>query len=774
MTFLICPRRRERPTSPADAESYEQVQPNGQIPRQGQGPSGSLQENQPESFSHRLRRRFSREPKSFSDARDYRKFIFPFPRKSSRSASSKSHQDPTALRFGSSLLSERGYDSDAQYLTTPRSDLLGRYPASRCSRRMPLSDLIEQSQERSDAERWALLNNQTTNESQESAFGMHFIPTPPGTLRGSPTTFHTARDTNESKYQPMAPSPLRAGRSQGSPIMNMNFGRSLPSLSSTHEPGGTHFEHSPILNVFENSSGRDLMSDWKQFIKTSRDRYGMGSSGSLPPPSADLVVPKKGQPSNSARSFTDPRSIHLGELGISNRLVTHSQTSQAITCDPSITELVHKHKGVLGDFSQENIPSSRSGASANSGNETPRNPNGQRDTSSCYSQASPSSGTLSIGKLSFKKLTGKTINPKPAMQEILISDNEAVNVPAPRSTLLSRFQEHCDSSNSDSPQFQSHATGLVSPRKVSIGWMSGGRRVGYGYSPVPGKVGGSPKKDIQSPLQLTQVSSLKAEFAAANGAYGSHRLEQMAQSAPRDYITSSPSHPHTPLYDLTDHESIKSLKPNEYAVAPHVQARLNQSSQKQFQITSTEDRSRVLCAPELTPTVQTEYCQFPRSSHYTSKGESSDKITRQLARLSRSVNTRFRMQNQKTGLDGMAHERLEYDPSDETEPEFLDTDHGESEDQAHELQPNISRTARWANRISRYRESKRLSTVRQQEHSQSSSGAYEDCDSARVSLKRALSTRSNTKSNTTDDADHLEIPGSFEGSRWASRISRLK
>ncbi|KAJ5759685.1 hypothetical protein N7520_006841 [Penicillium odoratum] len=696
--------------------------------------------------------------------------MFPFPRKSSRSALSKSHQDPTALHYGGSLLSERGYDSDAQYLTTPRRDLLGRYPASRGSRRMPLSDLIEQSQERSDAERWALFNDLTVNESQESAFGMHFIPTPPGTLRGPPTTFHTARDINESKYQPMAPSTLRAGRSQGSPIMNMNFGRSLPSLSSTHEPGAAHFEHSPVLNVFENSSGRDIMSDWKQFMKTSRDRCRLGSSGSLPTPSENLVVSKTGQPSISARSFTDPHSIHLGELGISNRLVTHSQTSQAITCDPSITELVHKHKGVLGDFSQENIPSSRSGASASSRNETPRNPNGQRDTSSCYSQASPSSGTLSIGKLSFKKLTGKTLNPKPAMQEILISDSETVNIPAPRSTLLSRFQEHCDSSNLDSPHFQNHATGLVSPRKVSVGWMSGGRRVGYGYSPVPGKGGGSPKKDIQSPLQLTEVSSLKAEFAAANGAYESHGLEQMAQSAPRDYITSSPSHLRTPLYDLADPEPIKSLEPNEYAAAPQVRAYLNRSSQEQLQITSNEDKPRVLCAPELTPTVQTEYCQVPRSSHYTSKGESSEKISRQLARLSRSVSTRFRKQNQKTGLYCMAHERREYNPSDETEPEFLDTDHGESEDQAHQLQPNISRTARWANRISRYRESKRLSIVRQQEHSQSSSGAYEDCDSARVSLKRALSTRS----NTTDDADHLGIPGSFEGSRWASRISRLK
>ncbi|KAJ5635219.1 uncharacterized protein N7484_008532 [Penicillium longicatenatum] len=691
-----------------------------------------------------------------------------------------------APEYGNSLMSERGYDSDAHYITTPRRDL-GRSPASRGLRQMELSDLIEQSQERSEAERWAMTNAPTATDSQESVFGMHFIPTPPGTLRGPPTTFHTARDTDEFKYQPTTPSPLRAERTHKSPVLTKIFGGSLPSLSSTNDPGASHSEHSPVLIVPETSSGRDLMSDWKQFMKTSRDQHGAGSFGSLPTSSADLLVSKTRQPSNSARSFTDPRdprAIHLSELGISNRLVSFSQSSRVGSCSPSSTELFYKKRGAMGNFSQENVQFSQSGASVISGNETPKNPNDRRDASSCYSQASPSSGSLSIGGLSFKKLTSKIIDPKPkpkpALQDILTSDNEAVNVPAPRNTILSRFQEHCDSGNSDSPQFQNHPAGIVSPRKVSVGWMSGGRRVGYGYNPVPGKEGGSPKKDNQSPPQMSQIPGSKAEFTT-NVVHGSppnhHQLEKMAQLLPRQYGNPSPSHPRLPLYEaLTGPRSVKSKSNTEYAAPPNLWAILGRSSQEQNTIAgSNEGSSNVLCAPELTPIVQPELCQLPQSAHNTSLRQGRDSFINQWARLSRSKNKKSQSQDQKTELGGVTNsERLQeivfYDHSDETEPEFHDTEHhDESVDQAHELQTNTSRVVRWANRFSRYRESRRPPTVRQQERSQSSSGAYQDCDSASISLKRATSTRS----NTADDPDHFEMPGSFEGSRWASRISRL-
>ncbi|KAJ6031260.1 hypothetical protein N7540_001992 [Penicillium herquei] len=682
-------------------------------------------------------------------------------------------------------MSERGYDSDAQYITTPRrGDHLGRSPGSRPVRRMELSDLIEQSQERSEAERWALENDRGASQSQESAFGMHFIPTPPSTLRGPPTTFHTALDTDESKVQPVGS--LTDDQPQAGPVVNENYVRSLPSLSSTHyEPDSnvSHSANSPVINISETNSGRDLMSDWNQFLKMSRDRYGLGSSGSLPGPSSNLVVPKTRQESHSARSFTDPSSVHLGELGISNKLASHSQSSQIMSCGPSLTELVRPNRaGLFANSSQENIQlRQKTSASALSVNEQVHKPTGLRDVSSCYSQVSPSSGNVSLGEQSIRNLTQKSPNKSPGIQGTRSSESVA-NIPAPRNTLLSRFREHCDPDSPISPQSQSLAIGHVSPRKISIGWMSGGRRVGYGYSPVPGKGAESPKKYEQVTPQLSQIPGLKAEFSKTNEARSLSqchvRLEEVRRASARHYTPPSPDTPPHPKNEAsTVPRSAKPTTSNRgYTISPHLRAILNRSSQERVSTTGlTDESTRDLCAPQLTAAVQTEYCQIPQSSHYTSQGQGCDSFAHQWVRLSRSTNAQSRnpkathnavYNQEQTSQDGA----FSVDLPEAIEPSYPQLDsHNEYEDQAHVLQSNPSRAARWARRFSRYRESKKPSNNRQQEPSLASSGPYQDCDSTNASLKRATS----TKSNTTDDADCLEMPGSFEGSRWASRISRM-
>ncbi|KAJ5113348.1 hypothetical protein N7456_001882 [Penicillium angulare] len=798
MTFLICPRwRKERPASPSQVrDAYQGPRTEGNAIPQSQNGSAAFrntshsEKKQPESLSRILRRHFSRESRASSFSRDHGKFVFPFSFRPSRTVPSRPKPDLTALEnYGSSLMSERGYDSDAQCITTPRrADLLGRSPASRALRRIELSDLIEQSQERSEAERWAQANNRNVSESQESAFGLHFIPTPPSTLRGPPTAFHTALNSDDSRLQ--QPASLKDERPQADPVTNPNFVRSLPSLSSTHlEPSVSHSEHSPVLNVSETNNGRDLMTDWKQFLKTSRERYGLGypgSSGSLPGPSTNIVVSKTRQPSNSARSFTDPRSVHLSELGISNRLASHSQSSQVISCSPSMIDLLRKNKPTLPmGSSNENIQlRPQADHSTLSVNQTPNQVIDQRDASSCYSQQSPSSGKGSLGVHSLKKIPNIVINKPPDMKMTFSSESGSVDIPAPRHTLMSRFQEHCDSDDSSTPQFQSPLTGHVSTRKVSIGWMSGGRRVGYGYNLVPGKEANSPKKYEQtSPSpQVSQVPAVKAEFTKLNDPRGlsqSHvRLEKVRQTSARQYEASPATEysNHLGNEPATIPMSIKSGRSNAgYSVPAYVRAILNRSSQDQGSINGlVEESERNLRAPELTATVQQEYCQVPQSSHYTTQGQGIDTFARQWASLSRAANATAR--KQKADLEAVSHREALQDGafsiprSYEAEPEYLGANyHCEYEDQTHELQPNRSRAARWARRFSRYRESRRVSNVHQKEQSQGSSGPYQDCDSASASMKRAVS----TKSNTTDDPDCLEMPGSFEGSRWASRMSRM-
>ncbi|KAJ5711548.1 hypothetical protein N7488_005704 [Penicillium malachiteum] len=788
MTFLICPPwRKERHSSP-EVPNSDQAQP-GSFQAQSQAPGAAVncivppEKKQSESLSRILRRRFSRESKTSNASRDHGKSIFPFALKTSKSVPSRPKPDLTALEnYGSSLMSERGYDSDAQYITTPRrGDHLGRSPGSRPFRRMELSDLIEQSQERSEAERWALENDRDVSQSQESAFGMHFIPTPPSTLRGPPTTFHTALDTDESKIQPGGS--VTDDKPQLGPVTNADFVRSLPSLSSTHYDV-SHSAHSPVINISETNSGRDLMSDWNQFLKMSRERYGLGSSGSLPGPSTNLVVPKRRQESHSARSFTDPCSVHLSELGISNKLASHSESSQIMSCGPSLTELVRPNRaGLFTNSSQENIQlRQNTSTSALSVNEQVHKPTGLRDVSSCYSQVSPSSGNVSLGEWSIRNLTQKTPNKSPAIQETMSSESEVANIPAPRNTLLSRFREHCDADTPGPPQSRSLAIGHISPRKISIGWMSGGRRVGYGYSPVLGKGAESPKKHEQVTPQLSQITGLKAEFAKTNEAQGlsqSHvRLEEVRQASARHYTPPSPeTQPRPSNEPSTVPRSVKSAVSNRgHTVSPQLRAILNRSSQERGSTTGlTEESTRDLCAPELTAAVQTEYCQIPQSSHYSSQGQGGDSFAHQWARLSRSMNAQSR--NPKTTHNAVCNQKqtpqdgaFSADCLESIEPAYPQLNsHREYENQAHELQSKTSRATRWANRFSRYRESRKPSNNRQQEPSFASSGPYQDCDSTNASLKRETS----TKSNTTDDPDCLEMPGSFEGSRWASRISRM-
>lgn len=87
--------------------------------------------------------------------------------------------------MGSSLMSERGYDSDAQYIGSPQhADHLRASPGSPAVRRMGLHDLIEHSRERNDLEMWAGSASHDQPDSPGTPFGMHYIPTPTGSLRG--------------------------------------------------------------------------------------------------------------------------------------------------------------------------------------------------------------------------------------------------------------------------------------------------------------------------------------------------------------------------------------------------------------------------------------------------------------------------------------------------------------------------------------------------------------------------------------------------------------
>lgn len=89
-----------------------------------------------------------------------------------------------------------------------------------------------------------------------------------------------------------------------------------------------------------------------------------------------------------------------------------------------------------------------------------------------------------------------------------IADHDADKAEAQKS----RFAERFESARSLSSPAHGHNDAdadLASPRKVSVGWMSGGRRLGYGYALVPANDGAD-----EPPKFLNHIGSSVPEATA--------------------------------------------------------------------------------------------------------------------------------------------------------------------------------------------------------------------------------------------------------------------
>lgn len=723
------------------------------------------------------------------------KVAFPFSFKPSRAARAKPITEFNALEdYGSSLMSARGYDSDAQCMSTPRrADVLGRLPTSRGLQRMELSDLIERSQERASAERWAMSEAPSVSPPQESAFGMRFIPTPPSSLRGVPTPYHTPWGTGDNQAQS-----AHAQEVTKSPLLSdlkPRFMRSLPSLSSTTTQRGASISNqSQAMIPMTDLHTRTLPTDANKILPPHHGN-AIVFSGSLPTPISKLVVPKTRDLSTGARSFTDPQLLNLSEVGIPNRLSPSNQSSAPVSVNQSLAGVIREvQQRIPVAPSDENLGFCKtSTTSVLSVPENNLHMAAPRDASSCYSRgASFSSECSPLDVNSRNQATGNDILIKPEMAGRLRVQSPILNVPDPKAEVYSRFKEHCDTGAS--PPFLSKSNqpdSSVSPRKVSIGWMSGGRRVGFGYSVVP-EAGIEPQCHNESQNKycepnFNRPAGWRAEIDITDPGYHPGYKEPAESQIPTEFKEQPSIKEHDKhLAVIANNDSLRqyeattfprsanhSQRRNGYAVPPHMRGRTgSQCSREQDpQPIMTDKRiSGSPHAPGLIPTVQVEHCEVPRTSHYTSQG--NDNFARQWARYSRSTKGQSPVRQGIVPPQDGAFSVDRLDRSDETQRDFLDTeietelDH-EAEDITTELQTSSSRRSRWVRRFSRHWDGRGFSR-HQQEASQSSSGnSYHDCDSN--SPKRVNS----TKSSPPDDLDCLEMPGSFEGSGWASRLSRF-
>ncbi|KAJ5112301.1 hypothetical protein N7532_000346 [Penicillium argentinense] len=737
-----------------------------------------------------LRRRFSRESKASGEHRDPTRFGFPFNIKSIKPASkigSKPDPDLTMLGdLGSSLMSERGYDSDAQFvMTPPRNGPLARPRAARPLRRMELSDLIEQSHERIELEhQWAIANGRNNSESHQSASAMQPTTPSPSSVKSSHGPVRTLRIVSQSPNQHRAP--LEARFNLRNYDMKMKSAKSLPNLNVTNQqstPPSHPLSGSVTLPQLVDKS--TLVDDWSwpTLPNTSNPPYGKESSDTPSDQSPDLMVKKNRQPSHSARTFTDPRSIHFDELGISRQLASQTTASGSMSCNPSMTGLIHpnEHGFYVISPSQDNSKySPKSGVSLGSGNDSPSPDFRQRELSSL----SPPSGSASP-HVSYR-LFPPTVASKPAARSSNFQEDKT-NQSGPDETglfqascgLRSKFKEHCESDESEPAQSQSapaNANEICSPRRVSIGWMSGGRRFGYGYNPVPND------EEKQSQLEGDDRPCRNPGlFSKAEGAPGNSSTKASSEVNPehqKNFAESTEKPIQRPGQEIADNDpTFKNNSPasvskcplprsaSDFPAPPYLRAILggvSNRSQVHETRSSGDQGARSLRTPELPPTTQTEHCEVPQSSEYTKRasGAFANRWSRirSASRLSQTPTKSF----VRSG-----------DNADDEGPEYFDLDDQENaQDQTPTLQHSNSRGARWTRRFSRRKESRRLSNKHQQDVSQASSNSYQDCESE--VLGHSTSTKSNgPEEAVSTDQDCLEMPGSFDGSHWASRKSRM-
>lgn len=250
-------------------------------------------------------------------------------------------------------------------------------------------------------------------------------------------------------------------------------------------------------------------------VPTSIDER-LASTGSSDSPNermSEIIVDKR----RRQTSLPEVRSIHLFDLNISKVLASPSITPRNLSQSDSL------------EGNQENAPSLRSVSDqggayawekrAEKAALTTRTASRSGYVSSVHSQRSTSSANASIehlmptacgfGAMNYRlngsertcSSTGDDIT-LPASNLNSIEGNESTAKKPRKSRFTERFDLDCPVPlNFLAPHTESCGDGGT--RKISIGWMSGGRRLGYGYTMVDGNEESNPtsSQDSKSPLE---------------------------------------------------------------------------------------------------------------------------------------------------------------------------------------------------------------------------------------------------------------------------------
>lgn len=690
-------------------------------------------------------------------------------------------------------MSARAYDSDAQCIGSPQhGDHMKASSRSPGFRRMGLNDLIEHSREHNNSELWVGRAGHDESNTPGAPFGMHFIPTPQGSMKGRAGATHANFGTEGIVNQP---GPLfqneRAGEQSKS-------ARSVPSLDESRERLVPPSQNRSGEGVMGSSSEnlQNLVADWAQYLGSNPNDFRTASSASLARQGQNIMISKTRYPTSSPKTGSETRVPHLGGLDLSHRLVGTNMTSGPPSLNPSMSEIPRANRYGLQMVSQENLPScGRSGASTLMGKDLQKPEiHHQRDVSSFYSrQSSNRSGGVSPVVQSLRARAGSGMESLPNVCAKLMDETASAHSGLASSADVpkSKCVEQLDTGNLGSPKgkgLSDGVNGARSQRKVSPGWMTGGRRVGYGYSLVDNAEDYSPTAagSSYSPPSGGWHRDIPTSMS---GTFNAHGIDTSTNNGIDIGPSNQPGTPDQSLKRSNSRSSPMTANPinekGEPILTPTMWAKMKKHSMSMRR--NARAPLAVYVAREGMPTSKASHAasdighqnRSPTSPNVDYIEDTGESMLGRWARMGRSPSKRAPPAKDHESTPGnniftpemspIGVRRFSIDQTNRPVSVYFDPSNNRSADKFNQ-EPSRSRSGRWILRFSRNRDSKRRVNLSPEEPLNGSAVRHEEY--AVSSLQRADSTRSNVAEELASAyQDCIQMPGAFYGSRWASRTS---
>ncbi|EAW25392.1 uncharacterized protein NFIA_108850 [Aspergillus fischeri NRRL 181] len=416
-------------------------------------------------------------------------------------------------------MSERGYDSDAQFISTPIHIADNVKAAASIGRKgvLPAQPYHNEG------------NSFLAKDSKYPVYQHTEVSLSSPELEGwSPQAMHGFFVSNEPNVQspkargsPRPSASLNNGASSG----ENNANRGLVPIASASAASLNIFEGKdtipPTLQEQPGSPGRGSNTPLHTFnlVSPSTER------------SSELLITKRRQ--RHQRSTCEDQSIHLADLDISKMLA--SASTSPVILSPSQSSYENPHGSTSGTWAAQ-YQGGRFGRPARiltpvwDGGVLKLGVQDARQASSCYSPRTSSASAdvpanlektnmnQNKREISCSRTPFSALSPNASSRSVSLLEKHVPSLDCgslgKTDALKSRFTEQFDLNRSiTSLESVAMSNGVTSPRKVSIGWMSGGRRLGYGYTVVDGDRDETAEKDSGKASSTRWESPTKPHIA---------------------------------------------------------------------------------------------------------------------------------------------------------------------------------------------------------------------------------------------------------------------